>query len=232
MKIEENVNIGPFNGEYTIMVSSSVNGFETQLNLIFTYLTQLGFKVVMSKEGTLKVSPRLGSFGSCLKAAEDCDLFFGIIRKNCGTGRMDECSITFEEFKRARKCGKPCWYIIDEDIKVARMLLIKKLEMREYPRTKNKFFNKCISMYYDFNIRMRKSLPKVLQLYKPDKSHYFDEECFAMEDFVNQKEIKNRAEVSNNWMQYCDFSDWTQIKRFLDTNFNDKPFIDLIMKGV
>lgn len=108
MKIEEDVNIGPFNGEYTIMVSSSVNGFETQLNLIFTYLTQLGFNVVMSKEGTLKVSPRLGSFGSCLKAVEDCDLFFGIIRKNCGTGRMDECSITFEEFKRARKCGKPC----------------------------------------------------------------------------------------------------------------------------
>ena len=77
--IDENVVDKVFNEEYSIMVSSSVHGFETELELIDAYLTQLGFKVVMSKSGTLKVNPRYGNFKNCLDAVEECDLFLGII---------------------------------------------------------------------------------------------------------------------------------------------------------
>jgi len=231
MKIDETTHKSPYNGEYTIMVSSSVSGFEVQLGLIFTYLSELGLNVVMSKEGTLKVNPPMGAFRSCIEAAEQCDLFLGIIRKNCGSGKTDESSITFEEFKRARDCGKPCWYIIDSDIQVARMLLMNVLELREHPKTHSCIFNKCVAVFYDLTIRFRKKMPKVMQMYKPDKSHSFDEECFAMEDFVNQKEKKNRFDISNNWMQYIDCNEWYKIERFLETNFKNRQYIDSILKG-
>lgn len=230
MKIDDSSNIGPYSGEYTIMVSSSVGGFKTQLNLIYAYLTQLGLNVVMSCEGTLKVNPKIGSFNSCLNAVENCDMFLGIIRQNCGSGNAGSCSITFEEFKRAKEKGKPCWYIIEEEVKTARMLLMNVLELREHPKTYSKCFNKCVSVFYDRTIRRRKKLPKVMQMFEPDKTHTFNEECFAMEDFVNQKDKKNRIEVSDNWMQYIDCKNWFEIERFLKTNFAEKPFIDSIMK--
>lgn len=58
--------------------------------------------------GSMKVDPRLHNFDNCLKAVEECDLFFGVIRPDCGTGRDGSESITFQEFKHARECHKPC----------------------------------------------------------------------------------------------------------------------------
>ena len=75
--IDENSQDKVFNGEYSIMVSSSVHGFETELDLIYSYLIQIGYKVIMSKAGTLEVNPRLGNFANCLNAVQHCDLFLG-----------------------------------------------------------------------------------------------------------------------------------------------------------
>ena len=114
--IDENVPGRVFNEEHIVMVSSSVHGFETELDLIYSLLTQAGYKVIMSKAGTLKVNPRLGNFDNCLNAVKACDLFIGIIRQNCGTGVSNNESITFQEMKCAREFDKPCWYIIEDKI--------------------------------------------------------------------------------------------------------------------
>lgn len=224
--IDENVKDRVFNEEYTIMVSSSVHGFETELELIYAFLSQIGFKVVISKSGTLKANPRLGNFENCLKAVEECDLFLGIIRQNCGTGVSNGESITFQEFKHARECDKPCWYIIESKIANSKELL-RSLEMREHPNTHSKLFNWIVSRFYDMTIRMRRKLPRVMDMFRSDRTHTFDEECFRMEDFVNQK-WKNRDEVTNNWMQYC--KSWGEMERFLRTNFGDRRLIEEVLK--
>ena len=63
--------------------------------------------------------------------------------------------------------------------------------------------------------------------YATRKRRYFDPECFAMQDFVNQKDVP-RDEVVNNWMQ--DFDDITDIQRFLRCQFIDKNKIEQIIK--
>lgn len=223
--IDENIPGKVFNEEYTVMVSSSVHGFETELDLIYSLFTQLGYKVIMSKAGTLKVNPRYGNFTNCLNAVKDCDLFLGIIRQNCGTGVSNDESITFQEIKYARECDKPCWYIIEDKILNSKELL-RSLEMREHPCTHSKLFNWIVAHFYDITVRMRKKLPRVMDMFRPDRTHTFDEECFKIEDFVNQK-WKNRAEVTGNWMQYC--KSWSEIERFLLTNFKERGLIESIL---
>lgn len=223
--IDENIPGKVFNEEYTVMVSSSVRGFETELDLIYSLLSQIGYKVIMSKAGTLKVNPMLGNFENCLNAVEQCDLFLGIIRQNCGTGVSNDESITFQEIKHARAYDKPCWYIIEGKIQNSKDLL-RSLEFREHPKTHSRWFNWIAARFYDMTIRMRKRLPRVMDMFRSDKTHTFDEECFKMEDFVNQK-WKNRAEVTGNWMQYC--NNWNDIEKFILTNFSDRGLIESIM---
>ncbi|MCY7421563.1 MAG: DUF4062 domain-containing protein [Chitinophagaceae bacterium] len=66
----------------TIMVSSTVYGMESDLDQIAVILRQqFGYRVVMSKEGSVYVPVEFidSPEKACLKAVEDCDLFFGII---------------------------------------------------------------------------------------------------------------------------------------------------------
>jgi len=163
-----------------------------------------------------------------LKAVEDCDLFFGIIRPDCGTGRVGSESITFQEFKHARKCHKPCWYVIDSQIKSYKKLL-KTLVLREFPDTRDEDLNFAISAYYDKQVRGRKQLPKVLDIFETKDFRQFDPLCFEMEDFVNQKGMPKET-ITNNWMQYCDHE--LDIANFIHTNFGDRVFIEDILKEV
>ena len=211
---------------YIVMISSSVNGYEDQLLQIESMFNSLGYWVVMSMSGTMKVNPHLHNFDNCLKAVEGCDVFFGIIRPDCGTGRAgDEC-VTFQEFKHARKLNKPCWYVIDNKIKIYKNLL-KTLTLREFPDTKDENLNAAITSYYDRQIRGRKHLPRVLDFFESKDFRQFDPQCFDMEDFVNHKGMA-REEVTNNWMQYC--NNLLEIAKFIRTNFEDKSFIDSIIK--
>lgn len=208
------------------MISSSVNGFEDQLLQIESVFTSLGYMVVMSMSGTMKVNPHLHNFDNCMKAVEGCDVFFGIIRPDCGTGRLDKECVTFQEFKYARELNKPCWYVIDNKIKTYKTLL-KSLILREFPDTNDDDLNATITSYYDRQVRERKCLPRVLDIFESKDLRQFDPVCFKMEDFVNHKGMP-KENITNNWMQYC--NNLLEIARYIQTNFEDKDFIDSIIK--
>lgn len=212
--------------QYTVMISSSVYGFEDQLDRIAAIFRTLGYHVVMSKEGSLPVNPRLGNFANCLKAVEDCDLFFGIIRPSCGTGSSNNKSITFQEFERARELQKPSWFVIDNKVKWYKDL-IRCFRMKRNPKTPHESLNSFIADFVKTAQDNRQKLPKVTDLFEPDESRTFDPECLTMERFVNQLGVP-RDEVTNNWMQY--YNNLTDIELYISTNFGNKNFIDTILK--
>ena len=84
-----------------IMLGSTVYGFEDQLSQIIAQLQLLGYEVLNSHSGSIKVNPKLSNLDNCLNAVEECDLFLGIIRPFYGTGNIGESNITFEEIKKA-----------------------------------------------------------------------------------------------------------------------------------
>ena len=96
----------------SIMVSSSVYGFEDTLSQICALLKEMGYNVWNSYKGTIKVNSKLSNMENCLKAVEECDLFLGIIRTQCGTGYIGDKNITFEEIKKAIECKKPYWFLV------------------------------------------------------------------------------------------------------------------------
>ena len=69
-------------------------GFERDIVQICALLKELGYNVWDSHLGTIKVNPKLSNLENCLKAVEDCDLFLGIIRTQCGTGYIGDKNIT------------------------------------------------------------------------------------------------------------------------------------------
>lgn len=221
------VTIGNGEIQYSVLVSSSVNGYEDSLIMIESMLNAWGYDVMMSMRGTLKVNPHLHNFANCLRAVEECDLFLGIIRPDCGTGRGVHDCITFDEFKRARELNKPCWFIIDSKIKHYRNLL-KALELREYPVTEDIDLKDFMHSYYDRKVRSREKLPIVQDLYQAKDIHQFDPLCFEMENFVNHKGMA-RSEIVNNWMQYCD--NISDVYRFLEKNLGNAGFIEDVING-
>ena len=100
----------------TIMVSSSVYGFQNELTQICALLKKMGYEVWNSHIGTIKVGSPFSTMGNSIKAAEACDLFLGIIRTNCGTGNINGKNITFEEMKAAVAMKKPYWFLAHHDV--------------------------------------------------------------------------------------------------------------------
>ncbi len=137
-------------GKVKIMVGSTVYGFEDQLSQIVAQLIRLGYDVICSHYGTIKVNPSLSNLDNCIKAVEECDLFLGIIRPYYETENIGEKNITFEEIKRAIELKKTYWFLVHRNVIFARQLL-KKMELKsgnEIIIHDNKFFDKrCIAMY-------------------------------------------------------------------------------------
>ncbi len=100
-----------------IMVSSTVYGAESDLDQIHAILTRYGYQVIMSKEGSVYVPVGSTNEEACLKAVEDCDLFFGIIFPRYGSG------ITHKEFLKAVALDKPRWFIAHDHIEYTRKLM-------------------------------------------------------------------------------------------------------------
>ena len=217
---------------YKVMISSSVNGFEGMLSLFEKRVEGYGYDVILSMSGKIKVNPHLGNFENCLKAVEECDVFLGIIRTDCGTGREGDSSITFDEFKRARELGKPCWFIIDNKVKYFKTLL-RTLILREHPIVTDEDLREFIASYYDRKVRNReeKQLPRVLDLFNSKDFRTVDPLCLEMEDFVNHKGIP-KSEVKNNLMQYCNFDKPEEIFDFIDRNIGNIQFVDDIVRGL
>ena len=119
--------------QLTIMVSSTVYDAESDLDQIAAILAQqFGYKVVMSKNGSVYVSAKniSNTKAACLQAVNDCDLFFGIIFPRYGSG------ITHDEFLEAKRLDKPRWFIAHEKIEFLRKLLQPKMYTKSGKRTK------------------------------------------------------------------------------------------------
>jgi hypothetical protein len=115
-----------------IMVSSSVHGFEDQLTQIGALLQGrgYGYEVVNSYLGTVQVAPGQHNFDACIQAVQDCDLFLGIIRGKYGSGVFShtglaegEIAVTHREMRRAIQADKPRWFLVHDEVNVARQLL-------------------------------------------------------------------------------------------------------------
>lgn len=138
-----------------IMVGSTVYGFEDQLSQITAYLSSLGYSVLNSHYGSIKVNPGLSNLENCLNAVEECDLFLGIIRPYCGTGNIGEKNITFEEIKKAIALKKPYWFLVHRDVVFARSLF-RKMKLKsgdEIIIENNRFFDKRSIEIYEYVIK-------------------------------------------------------------------------------
>jgi len=100
-----------------IMVSSTVYGAESDLKVIQAMLEGYGYDVIMSMGGTLYVPVDVSNEEACIKAVNDCDLFFGIIFPRYGSG------IIHKEFARAIELDKPRWYAAHHHVTFARELM-------------------------------------------------------------------------------------------------------------
>jgi hypothetical protein len=178
---------------FKIMVGSTVYGFEDQLSQIVAQLITMGYEVINSHHGSVKVNPNLSNLENCLKAVEECDLFLGIIRPYFGTGNIGEKNITFEEIKKAIELKKPYWFLVHRDVVFARNLF-KKLKCKdgsEPELTDNKVFDKRTIEIYEYVI---KNHVKELELrngnwaqefYRLDEMLVYIKSQFGDDEFVN-----------------------------------------------
>lgn len=185
-----------------IMVGSTVYGFEDQLSSIVGQLTTMGFDVLNSHHGSIKVNPSLSNLDNCLNAVKECDLFLGIIRPYCGTGNIGEKNITFEEIKEAIRLKKPYWFLVHRDVVYTRLLL-KKMKLKsgdEIVFTDNRLFDKLSIEMYEYVIKNH--LPVTLrngnwaqEFYRLDEMMTYIIAQFSSNDFIN--EVMNQTSSNN-----------------------------------
>lgn len=175
------------------MVGSTVYGFEDQISQIVAQLNTLGYQVLNSHYGSIKVNPNLSNLENCLKAIEECDLFLGIIRPYYGTGNIGDKNITFEEIKKAIELKKPYWFLVHRDVVFARNLF-KKMKLKsgdEIIITDNKLFDKrCIDVY---EYIIKNHVPVTLrngnwaqEFYRLDEMMVYINAQFTNKDFINE----------------------------------------------
>jgi hypothetical protein len=182
-----------FEKKVKIMVGSTVYGFEDQLSQIVAQLNTLGYDVLNSHYGSIKVNPNLSNLDNCLKAVDECDLFLGIIRPYCGTGNIGEKNITFEEIKEAIRLRKPYWFLVHRDVVYTRLLL-KKMKLKsgdEVMFTDNRLFDKLSIEMYEYVIKNH--IPVTLrngnwaqEFYRLDEMMVYINAQFINKDFINE----------------------------------------------
>ncbi len=181
----------PPNRKVKIMVGSTVYGFEDQLSQIVAQLNTLGYEVLNSHYGSIKVNPHLSNLDNCLKAVDECDLFLGIIRPYCGTGNIGEKNITFEEIKEAIRIKKPYWFLVHRDVVYTRLLL-KKIKLKsddEVMFMDNRLFDKLSVEMYEYVIKNH--IPVTLrngnwaqEFYRLDEMMVYINAQFIDKDFI------------------------------------------------
>lgn len=184
------------------MIGSTVYGFEDQISQIVAQLNTLGYEVLNSHYGSIKVNPHLSNLDNCLKAVEECDLFLGIIRPYCGTGNIDEKNITFEEIKEAIRLKKPYWFLVHRDVVFARTFIkkIKKKEGCKIEMIDRKYFDLLSIEMYEYVIKNH--LPVTLrngnwaqEYYRLDEMMTYINAQFTDKDFIN--EVMNQTSNAN-----------------------------------
>lgn len=191
------------------MVGSTVYGFEDQLSQIIAQLQLMGYNVLNSHNGSIKVNPKLSNLENCLNAVEECDLFLGIIRPYYGTGNIGEKNITFEEIKKAIELKKPYWFLVHRDVTFGRLLL-GKLRLKK----DDALIEKEDDIYKELSIAVA-------------KNNFFDERTIEIYNYV----IENHIPVTlrnGNWAQ--EFYRLDEMMTYINTQFSDKSFVESIIK--
>lgn len=113
-----------------VMVSTTVYGWEDQIEQLSGVLSTYGYKVLNSHIGTIRPKAGQSNFSACLDAVDRCDYFLGIIRGSYGSGKETwrgladgEISITHLELRRAIQAAKPRTFLVEERVVQARSLL-------------------------------------------------------------------------------------------------------------
>ena len=185
-----------------IMVSSSVYGFENELEQVFATLRSYRYHVMNSYDKTIRVHPRLSNLENCLRAVEECDLFLGIIRPFMGTGNIGEMNITFEEMKRAIELRKPSWFLVHRDVVFAYKLF------KKIPRSERD------NIFERYRVQWMR-----------DK--FFDPICInAFEHVINRDGLPNIQ--TSNWTQ--EFYQLTDIMKYIKTQYKDKTSVKTILE--
>jgi hypothetical protein len=181
------------------MVGSTVYGFEDQLSQIVAQLTTIGYDVLNSHHGSIKVNPNLSNLENCIQAIEECDLFLGIIRPYYGTGNIGEKNITFEEIKKAIELKKPYWFLVHRDVTFARNLFkkLKCTDGKEPEMIDNKIFDKRSIEIYEYVIKHHEPVTLrngnwAQEFYRLDEMMIYINSQFGDKSFV--EEILKSAE--------------------------------------
>lgn len=66
------------------MISSSIIGFEDNIRQVAAFLESIGYEVICSLLGTIKVHPGKSNLENSILAVEECDVFLGFVRTFCG----------------------------------------------------------------------------------------------------------------------------------------------------
>lgn len=183
-----------------VMVASTVYGFEDQLSTICATLSTLGYAVINSHIGTVRVHPHKSNLDNCLDAVRQCDAFVGIIRPYYGTGNIDERNITFEEMKLAIQLEKPYWFLVHRDVVFTRQL-------KKY-------------MYYLDDEGNQQDNVKI------KKSPVFDERTLDIYNHVLE-EGKPITTKTGNWAQ--EFYRLDEALTYVTAQFEDQAFIHSIL---
>lgn len=201
-EIGSNLKMGKIKKKIKIMVGSTVYGFEDQISQIVAQLNTLGYQVLNSHYGSIKVNPNLSNMDNCLNAVAECDLFLGIIRPYYGTGNIGDKNITFEEIKKAIELKKPYWFLVHRDVVFARNLF-KKMKLKsgdEIIIEDNKLFDKRSIDVYEYVIQNH--VPVTLrngnwaqEFYRLDEMMLYINAQFTDKDFIN--EVINQTNSSD-----------------------------------
>ncbi len=174
------------------MVSSTVYGFETELDQIYAILSGWGYEVLMSHKGALFVAPGTGNPQACIEAVDECDLFLGIIRPRYGSG------ITHEELKHAIQINKPRWFIAHTHVVFAREVFKQYMFKKRDGEPKKSFkYRKTdvmdrIDVVHMYNDAIQNDLPLVQREghWAQPFYHFSDILLFIEYQFKNKSRIK------------------------------------------
>ncbi len=202
-------------GKYVIMISSSVYHFEDQLQQIASLLRSMGYAIILSMDGSIKVDPFKHNFTNCLEAVSECDLFVGIIRPYAGSGQINERCITFEEMKKARELHKPSWF-------VASSIVFNIREFIHVMRIKKKYQENRILSFF-----CKLKNVTILDVFESKDKQKFDPMCLNMMNFVMQSDIPFDDRIGH-WCQ--SFNGVADITHFLKEQFHDIQNVERILK--
>lgn len=179
-----------------IMVASTIYNFEDNISTICAELSTMGYHVINSHIGSVKVNPHVSNLENCLNAVRECDVFLGIIRPYYGSGNIEELNITFEEIKLAMSLNKPYWFLVHRDVVFTRQL---KKYLYFIDETGNE----------NSNVQIK-------------KSNVFDERTLKIYDYVI-KEGTPIATRTGNWAQ--EFYRLDEALIYIKSQYEDKDFI-------